>query len=191
MVHPRDELPPYFVITGGPGAGKTTLIDALSQVGFAVARESGRQVIREQQSINGNALPWLDPAAFAEAMLTCDLKSYSEARHRAGPVFFDRGVPDIVGYLHLENLPIPGRIESLARRLRYRKCVFICPPWPEIYTTDDQRRQSKEIAERTYQSMVETYTAFDYELVEVPRASVEERTRFVRDRSTLALTRED
>jgi len=32
--------PKLFVLTGGPGAGKSTLIDALAHAGFAVAPEA-------------------------------------------------------------------------------------------------------------------------------------------------------
>jgi predicted ATPase len=32
----------FFVITGGPGAGKSTLIEALARAGFDVVPEAGR-----------------------------------------------------------------------------------------------------------------------------------------------------
>ena len=40
------------VITGGPGAGKTTLIEALAVRGHAVRPEAGRAIIRDQQAID-------------------------------------------------------------------------------------------------------------------------------------------
>ena len=49
------------VITGGPGSGKTTLIDALEAAGFARTHEAGRGIIRDQTAIGGPALPWRDP----------------------------------------------------------------------------------------------------------------------------------
>ena len=104
---------------------------------------------------------------------------------RDRPVFFDRGIPDIIGYLHLEGVPVPERKVQIARRFRYRRSVFVCPSWPEIYTTDDERRHSKEMAERTYRAMVEVYADLNYELVEVPRLSVGERMRFVREHTHL------
>ena len=47
-----------FVVTGGPGSGKTTLIDALAQGGCARSIEAGRGVIQDQVAIRGPALPW-------------------------------------------------------------------------------------------------------------------------------------
>lgn len=44
------------------------------------------------------------------------------------------------------------------------------PPWPEIYEQDSERKQSYDEAERTYESMVATYTVYGYELVHLPLA---------------------
>ena len=46
-----------FVVTGGPGSGKTTLIDALAQADCARSIEAGRGVIQDQVAIGGPALP--------------------------------------------------------------------------------------------------------------------------------------
>ena len=43
-----------IVITGGPGAGKTTLINLLREAGFATAPEAGRAIIQDQSAIGGS-----------------------------------------------------------------------------------------------------------------------------------------
>lgn len=91
-----DDAARFFVLTGGPGAGKSTLIDALAAAGVACSAEAGRAVIQAEIAGGGRALPGIDPLAFAKRMLGRDLHSYAEARERAGPVFFDRGIPDVV-----------------------------------------------------------------------------------------------
>jgi predicted ATPase len=169
----------FFVITGGPGSGKTTLIDALEQAGFARTIEAGRGVIRDQMAIDGPALPWGDPAAFAELMLAWEMRSYRMAERQVGPVFFDRGVPDVIGYLRLMGLPVPAHIGRAAEVFRYHRCVFIAPPWREIFTQDAERRQDFAEARRTYEALAETYVRLGYELVTVPCVSVAERLKFV------------
>lgn len=89
----------YVILTGGPGAGKTTLIAALKQRGYATAPEAGRAIIQNYQAIEGPALPWRDRGLFAELMLSWELRSYGAAAEQEGTVFFDRGVPDVLGYL--------------------------------------------------------------------------------------------
>lgn len=168
-----------FVLTGGPGAGKTTLLDALAVAGHSVAPEAGRAIIRDQLAIDGPALPWRDPALFAELMLNFDLRSHAEAQGSTAPVFFDRGVPDSIGYLRLCGLPVPDHVDRAAHAFRYARIVFIAPPWREIYAQDAERRQDFAEAERTYEAVTAAYREQGYELVELPRADVGTRVAFV------------
>ncbi len=171
----------FVVITGGPGSGKSTLLDHLQHMGYARSVEAGRGIIQDQTAIGGPALPWADPALFAELMLCWELRSYHLADGREAPVFFDRGVPDIVGYLRLEGLPVPDHVHTAAKAFRYHRRVLVAPPWPEIYEQDSERKQSYAEAVRTCASMVATYTAYGYEPVYLPLAPVAERARFVTD----------
>lgn len=59
-----------FILTGGPGSGKSTIIDTMIKRGFWFFKEAGRGVIQDQVNIGGNALPWANQAAFAELMLS-------------------------------------------------------------------------------------------------------------------------
>jgi predicted ATPase len=88
----------FVVITGGPGSGKSTLTDALKRAGHRASQEVGRSIIQAQMAIGGQALPWIDPVLFAEMMLSWEMQSYHREAARPGPVFFDRGVPDVIGY---------------------------------------------------------------------------------------------
>ena len=176
----------FFVLTGGPGSGKTTLIEALRQAGFATSLEAGRGIIRDQSAIGGSALPWRDRALFAELMLSWEMRSYQVARDQPGPVFFDRGVPDTLGYLRLSGLPVPEHVSSAAGRFRYNPRVFVAPPWPDIFAQDEERRQTLDEAERTYHALAGVYTELGYELVPLPLAPVEARLRFVLAEAGLA-----
>ena len=62
---------------------------------------------------------------------------------------------------------------------QYNRTVFIAPPWREIFHPDGERKQDFAEAERTYDALVATYSELSCELVELPRASVEERVRFI------------
>ncbi len=171
------------VVTGGPGSGKSTLIDALERAGHARTMEAGRGVIRDQMAIGGPALPWKDPRLFAELMLCWELRSYHMAKSQGDLVFFDRGVPDCIGYLRLLGLPVPGHMRRAAEIHRYSPLVFLAPPWPEIYRQDEERRQDFVEAVRTCEAMIAIYRDLGYELAELPRASIGERMRFVLGRT--------
>lgn len=172
----------FYVITGGPGSGKTAIIEALRSRGYPCSVEAGRGIISDQVAIDGPALPWRDPMLFSELMLSWEMCSYHLAEKSAIPAFFDRGVPDVLGYLRLMNIPAPEHMQNAATRYRYNRTVFIAPPWPEIFRQDRERKQDFEEAVRTYDALVATYTDLDYRLVVVPRTSVEDRALFILDR---------
>jgi predicted ATPase len=171
-----------FVLTGGPGSGKTTLIEALAAAGVATSPEVGRAVIREQLAIGGDALPWADQRAFAELMVVRDVAAQEAALASGGVTVLDRGVPDVVGFLRVSGLSVPPHIDAAARRCRYNSRVFIAPYWDEIFTGDAERKQTPEEARATFGVMVETYCGYGYDLVELPRVPVAERVSFIVER---------
>jgi predicted ATPase len=130
-------------------------------------------------ALGGPGLPWDDPTLFAELMLSWELRSHHAASGRSGPVFFDRGVPDVIGYLRLTGIKAPTHMQKAAIRYRYGAKVLVTPPWREIFARDDERSQTWDEAVRTHDIMVETYVGLGYEPVTIPRAPVDERMRFI------------
>ncbi|GAB2751369.1 AAA family ATPase [Salinifilum aidingensis] len=169
----------FVVITGGPGSGKTSLVERLQTWGHARSHEAGRAVIAEQQDLGGPALPWRDAVLFAEHMLCWELRSYRLAEQQAGRVFFDRGVVDIAGFLRLRGSAVPAHITAAAAQLRYHREVFLAPFWPQIYARDAQRTQSAEEAAATEHALHAAYTEHGYTVRRLPQAPVDDRARFV------------
>jgi len=176
----------FFVITGGPGTGKTTLLNALKEEGFCCISEVAREIIREQAAKDGEALPWKNREKYTELMLVASIQSYRDARmtyELDETVFFDRGIPDTLCYAAMIGLRISAQMKLAADRCRYHSRVFLLPPWREIYHTDAERKQTWDEAVYTYEMMKKTYREYGYHPVEVPRTTVEERVRFVRTQS--------
>ena len=170
------------MLTGGPGSGKSTLIEALRNTGYTVMAEAGRGIIQDQMAIGGSALPWRDPVFFAELMLSWDMRTYHVAEQTSGTVFFDRGVVDVAGYLRLLGMAVPKHVEQAAELFRYNRKVFIAPPWEEIFEQDRERKQDFAEAVRTYEALVTGYQKYGYELIELPRVSLGQRVQFVQER---------
>ena len=58
----------YYVLTGGPGTGKTSLINGLSEKGYCCIPEVAREIIKKQVNNRGSALPWADKNGYAKLM---------------------------------------------------------------------------------------------------------------------------
>lgn len=171
----------FYIITGGPGAGKTSLTDKLSEAGYRVIAEDARRVIKQQMDAGGEALPWKNKTQYLQLMLSASIESYVKAASEKpeAVTFFDRGIPDSLCYAMMNGLDLSASMAKTAEALRYHQTVFMLPPWPEIYKTDSERKQDWEEAESTYHAMKRTYEAQHYKVVEVPKIAVEERMLFI------------
>jgi predicted ATPase len=178
MAVPSDNL---FVVTGAPGGGKTTLLDAAAAHGLVVGREAARGVIQTQTAIDGPALQWRDSARFADLMLDRDIQTHAALLSGTGPALCDRGIPDLVAYGRIMGLAEVDHFERAARLYRYNPIVFFAPPWREIFATDAERIEGWEHAQRIYEPMRDAYVDIGYRIVELPKASVAERLAFVLD----------
>lgn len=170
----------FFVITGGPGVGKTTLLRELEKINFKCIPEIAREIIKEQVSRNGKALPWKNTELYKELMMERSIASYKLANQTNNEIiFFDRGIPDTLSYARLINSTISTQMDFYTNHYRYNEKVFILPPWLEIYTTDSERKQTWKEAVQTYETLAGTYKQYNYDLIEVPKAPVKERVEFI------------
>ncbi|RAV28716.1 AAA family ATPase [Sinomicrobium soli] len=171
----------FFVLTGGPGAGKTTTLLELHRRGFMYMPEVARKIIREQADTGGNALPWGDMTAYRDMMWHRSAAVFDEALARCEKqtVFFDRGLPDTLAYSILENIPVPDKFSRQLGDYRYNTEVFLFPPWKAIYGTDTERKQDFDLAVKTYGVIEDTYVRSGYKTVKVPETSPEQRAIFI------------
>jgi predicted ATPase len=167
----------FVVISGCSGGGKSTLLAELARRGHAVVEEPGRRIVAEALAGDGATLPWVDAVAFSRRAIEMALADRAAASGSTGWVFFDRGLIDAASALeHRTGEPV---LAPLARAHRYHRQVFLTPPWPEIYVTDDARRHSLADAIPEFDRLCLTYPRLGYEVVLLPRIGVAQRADFV------------
>jgi predicted ATPase len=170
--------PRLVVVSGCSGGGKSALLDAMAARGYQVFREPGRQVVKEELLIGGEALPWVNELRFAERCIARAAHFFNLARPEAGPVFFDRSIVDAVAALE-RNGPVPAYCAEAARAYRYGPRVFMVPPWRELFAADAERRHGFEAAVAEYDALMRAYPAYGYATVVVPKADVAARADFL------------
>ena len=166
------------VVSGCSGGGKSALLAEMAARGHPVFPEPGRQVVKEEMLIGGNALPWIDPAAFAERCIARAAYFFNSARPEAGPVLFDRSIVDAVAALARLGA-LPPHCAAAARAYRYGPRVFMVPPWPELFAADPERRHGFDAAVAEYDDLMRAYPAHGYATELVPTVSVSTRADFL------------
>ena len=162
----------FVVISGCSGGGKSALIAELKARGHAVVTEPGRRIVSQERQRMGRALPWIDPAAFAQRAVQLALHDRVRARAKPGLVFFDRGLVDAAAALEHAT---GKRVLATYAPDRYNPLVFVTPPWPEIFSNDASRRHGLPEAIEEYERLLEAYASLAYDIYVLPKLSAAER----------------
>ena len=170
-----ETTPPWYVLTGGPCAGKTTTIDALAKRGNPVLAEPARLIIDEKLAA-GHTIEkvvtdpdWL-PSVVRRAVA-------QEAALPQGELFFlDRAAPDSLAYYrHFGRAPDKD-LEAGLVKAKYRK-VFLLDLID--FRNDQARHEDPEEAEILHRLIREAYEGLGYETIPVPVLEVEARADYI------------
>ena len=170
-----------IVIIGGPGTGKSTIIDGLIKQDFCCYPEISRQVTLEAKKQGIEQLFLENPLLFSELLLEGRKNQFKNAVDEThNIVFIDRGIPDVLAYMHYIGDSYPIHFDLACRENLYTK-IFILPPWEEIYQSDEARYENFEQAKLIHNHLVETYKNYGYEPIEVPKETLANRILFILD----------
>lgn len=170
-----------IVITGGPGSGKTALINFLEQEGHFVIHEISRDVIREAQEQGIDQLFLEQPLLFSEKLLEGRLKQFHQGESCTSPtLFYDRGMPDVTAYMDFAEVSYPESFSNTCSAYKY-DAIFVLPPWEDIYQQDNERYESFEQAEKIFQFLKKGYEDYGYHVHEVPVGTIKDRVQYILD----------
>lgn len=171
-----------IVISGCSGGGKSTLLEELSARGWRIACEPGRQIVREQHLIGGNAVPSKDLSLFVELCISRAAHFYREAAAVDEITLFDRSVVDAVTALRRHGMPVPVHLDRALDVYGYAPTVFMAPPWETLFKTDRERQHTFEEAVDEYHWLVKAYQDLGYAIETLPLGLVGERADWLEKR---------
>lgn len=168
-----------YVVTGAPGAGKTTVVEALRVRGFAVVREAATDVITAGQAA-GVDEPWT-ASDFFDDILRLQVQRQGEAP-AAAVVLFDRSPICTLALTRYAGQPAPARLVKEVDRLVsegfYERQVLLVRPLGFIETTAVRRITVADAL--SFEAIHEaTYREFGFDLVAVAPDTVEHRVAAV------------
>lgn len=166
----------WYVITGGPGTGKTTVIDMLEARGYAILPEMARLHIDEELA-RGKTLEEMerDEHAFQREVLHMQIEA-EKRLPRTRITFFDRGIPDTLAYYRFHKLAEDELILKAVAKCRYRK-VFMLEQLP---LKPDYARTESEVDQKEISRIIhDVYDSLPFPVVHVPRMSPEKRVEFI------------
>lgn len=172
-----------IVITGCSGGGKSTLIDKLKSMSYTTMPEAGRIVVKEQMTMGGDKLPWIDPMGFCHLLIEKSVELYKNATQikdaKDSVIFFDRSFLDAVSYYQTHAQKDVDFYDDLIDQFKFNNPVFMTPPWKEIFSKDSERRHSYETAVSEYDRLKQFYPKHGYRVIDVPQSSIEDRIKFI------------
>lgn len=167
----------WYVVTGAPHAGKTSVLELLENEGYWVVYETARIYIdneiekgRTIEEIRKNELE------FQKGIL--DLKIDIEKNlPKNEMIFFDRAIPDSSAYYELCGLTNDKYLEKVTRESKYKK-VFLFDYLP--YKKDYARIENEEEQITLHKLLKESYEKINIPMISVPVTDTkEQRMKFV------------
>lgn len=162
----------FVILSGCSGGGKSTLLEELKRQGYSVVEEAGRKIVKEHGDLELQVL--------CEMIIAKSLEAYQQAKTmtkvKDGIIFFDRSFLEGINYFLSINMP---KYDYLIDEFRYYPVVYMTPPWKEIYVQDKERKHTIDDGVKEYNQLITFYPSCGYEIVVLPKVSVQERVEFV------------
>jgi predicted ATPase len=177
-----------FILTGGPGVGKSSIIQNLSNKGFVAVTEAAEEISKEALKM-GILSPWCEPW-FEDRVIELQKQQYCQATaEQAQTIFFDRGPIDPLTY-QLRNPSEPNKniIQAVEQSLNenlYDKMVFLIENLG-FCNQNEYRKESNEDSLAIGRDLELNYAKLGYTIIRVPafpeleeKQSIEKRVEFI------------
>lgn len=167
----------WFVLTGGPNSGKTTIIEELDKLGYKTVPEAARMYI-DKKVKRGLKVGQIrnDEKYFQQQVIKMKIRNESELEPKE-ITFLDRGMHDTEAYLKLFNLTIEAWVSRAIKMTRYKK-VFLLETLPN-YQKDYARTESIDHLKKLTQLLYNAYSNAKMQPVVVPPLNIIDRVKFI------------
>jgi|SRR6185436_8531435 len=166
----------WYVITGAPCSGKTTVVNLLQAQGYKTTIENARHYL-DTQRLDGRTTDEIkkNQTAFQAAVLNMQIQQENELSP-GEIVFLDRAIPDALAYYRFLHLPEDKMLLDTLYTVSYKK-VFILEYLPLVH---DYARTEDETAQKEIHALlIDVYQSFPFPIIYVPILKPQERADLI------------
>lgn len=167
----------WYVLTGGPATGKTTLLNALGNLGYVTIQEAAREHIDHSykkgipvEELRRNERQFQEDVARIK-------ERYESTLNPHETVFFDRGMHDTVAYMDYYGYPLDDWLKKLIAASSYKK-VFLLDEI-KVDRKDYARTEDDTFMDQINDLLFKAYADNGMTPVMVPPGSVKNRADFI------------
>ena len=162
----------WYVITGAPCSGKTTIVNLLRERGYKTTIEHARHYL-DTQRLDGRTTQEVrkNQIEFQLAVLKMQIEQEKELSAN-DVVFLDRAIPDAMAYYRFLNLPADEKLLEAISTVYYKK-VFILEYLPLVH--DYARMEDEEAQKQIHKLLTEVYESLPFPVIHVPVLKPQER----------------
>ncbi len=166
----------WYVITGGPSTGKTTVINLLMERGYKTTIEHARHYIDTMKE-EGRTVEEIRANKRKFQLGVLDMQIEQEAElSPSETVFLDRAIPDAMAYYRFLKLEYDKILLDAMKEVAYKK-IFILDRLP--FVNDYARTEDEQAQKLIHQLIIEVYQSLEFPVVFVPVISPDERVEFI------------
>lgn len=163
-----------YILTGGPGSGKTSILLSLGKKGEYIIKEAAEDTIKFYRS-KGIDNPW-DYEDFQTEILNLQIQREKDIPDGIERVFIDRGIPDGLAYSNPKS-KIYEKTLIEANKTRYEK-IFVIESLGFLENTIIRREDSKKAIEIGLR-LQDIYTDLGYNIIKIPAFPLEKRVELI------------
>jgi predicted ATPase len=166
----------WYVITGAPCSGKTTVVSLLKERGYKTTIEDARHYL-DLQLANGKSVEEIERHQRSFQLHVLNMQIAQERSLEPEQiVFLDRAIPDARAYYRHLMLPEDQKLAAAIANVSYKK-IFILDFLPLV--NDYARRENSGAQRRIHQALVDVYETLPFPIVHVPVMEPEKRVAFI------------